>query len=499
MVAVSDNFKKLALSAGRRVYCRIIADGEEFLDDRLLEFDFDDVTHPDWFTVGTACANRFHFSAEFNGVLSVNGRVMPYISFDGTEWCPLGVFYISRRYQRRGIISVTCYDRMYSLDMELKYKGDFPISSDKLLGDICAEHGIELSGAGMAFEIQQLPEVCTVRDMIGYIAGLNRACAKFDRYGRLVMKQCSAPSGGDMLSHLNCIDIRRNMESSVVTCIKAETETESLVSGDGAEISTIEMYNPFMTQERLDSMCAALKGFEFYGADIEMQGIPFLESGESIMLRDRDEVYPIVISEIEYIYDGGLTAMLYSRNKANIDAIVHEDDLEESLKKLEAKLIAVPIVQTNAEDIDINAQELVIADISFKAGRYAFAQLDLNAVVSAKQTAALELSVNINGKDSGRRILHSHSGAGDELLLLHHTEVQLPVGDNRIYVTAKAVSGTAVISAEAMQTALVIHGGQGTVAGGVRDKLSLYEELPFISAERYVAGLADITAVPVTV
>ncbi len=494
MFEVSEKFKSLALSAGRRVYCRILADGVEFRDDRLLEFSFDDVAHPDWFTVGTACANRFHFSAEFSGTLSVNGKVLPYISFDGEEWCPLGVFYISRRYQRRGIISVTCYDRMYSLDMALEYDGTLPVTSDVLLRTICSGQGIELNDAGLAFDIEKLPGVCTVRDMIGYIAGLNRACAKFDRYGRLTLKKCTAPVGDEQLSFRNCMDIRLNMEQSVVTCVKAETESESLTSGDGAEISTVEMYNPLMTQERLDGICSAMKGFGFYGADIEMQGIPFLEAGECIMLNDGDDTYPIVVSEIEYTYDGGLTAVLYSRNKTNVDALVREDDLEEILRQLEAKLIAVPLRQINEEALTIGVSEQLIADFVFKAGRFAFAQLDVDLSVSADSPVELQLSVSINGKDSGRSIVHDHAGGGRELIHLHHTEISLPVGENRIYVAAKTASGEAEIPAKAMLAALVIHGGEGTSTGGVKDKLSLYEELPLLSAQRHLAGFADITA-----
>lgn len=61
MVEVSEKFRQLAQDNGRRVWCRIVADGVEFQDDALIEMSFDDVVHPDWFTIGTTCANRLHF------------------------------------------------------------------------------------------------------------------------------------------------------------------------------------------------------------------------------------------------------------------------------------------------------------------------------------------------------------------------------------------------------------------------------------------------------
>ena len=56
MVEVSEKFRQLAQDNGRRVWCRIVADGVEFQDDTLIEMSFDDVVHPDWFTIGTTCS-----------------------------------------------------------------------------------------------------------------------------------------------------------------------------------------------------------------------------------------------------------------------------------------------------------------------------------------------------------------------------------------------------------------------------------------------------------
>ena len=126
MITVSDKFKALAQDNGRRVWCRITVGSEVFLDDRITEMSFDDVIHPDWFTVGTTCANRLHFTARYSGELTSGAEVRAEVSFDGEEWCQLGVFYISRRYVRGNYVSVTAYDRMYSLDTSYSWKGELP-------------------------------------------------------------------------------------------------------------------------------------------------------------------------------------------------------------------------------------------------------------------------------------------------------------------------------------------------------------------------------------
>lgn len=277
MVEVSEKFRQLAQDNGRRVWCRIVADGVEFQDDTLIEMSFDDVVHPDWFTIGTTCANRLHFSARYSGELSSRVEVTAFISFDGEEWCPLGVFYIERRYVRGNVINITAYDRMYSLDTAYSYTGTLPVTSDVLLRKICSDNGIICADAGYPYKIESIPADSTVRDIIGYIAGINRACAKMDRQGRLTLKK---PQHVDVnILDRNCWEVQRNMGRSVVTCVKANTGDGELIAGSGAQISTLEIYDPFMTQAILDGIYSEFKPFSFFGAELQMQGASVPGSG----------------------------------------------------------------------------------------------------------------------------------------------------------------------------------------------------------------------------
>lgn len=373
MVQVSDKFMKLATDNGRHVYCRIEAGGEVFLDDRVLEFDFDDVVHPDWVTVGTTCANRFYFKARFSGEIAVNAEVRPYISFDNEEWCPLGIFYISRRYVRGNYISITAYDRLYSLDTEYRYKGALPTTSAALLQDICETAGLEAESYGRDYEVTKLPTACTVRDMIGYIAGINFTNAKIDRYGKLVLKKSNQNGDHYYIDKKNCMDIRRNMTRSVITSLIVTTEDEVFTVGDGAEISTVEMYNPLVTEQMMTYLGSAFEVTPFYGADIEMQGLPFLEAGEIAAVVDKGIIFFIHLSEIEYHYDGALTATVYSKNKTYAETVVHMDDLEEMLRRLSLSHSVVCMSSDNPEQIVIDTQPRVVADFTFTTAQEAFA------------------------------------------------------------------------------------------------------------------------------
>lgn len=488
MVEVSDKFMQLAQENGRHVRCRIEAGGEVFLDDRIIEFDFDDVVHPDWFTLGTTCANRFYFVAKFDGMLNVHDLVRPFISFDGEEWCPLGMFYISRRYVRGSYVSITCYDRMYSLDMEYSSALSLPTDSAAVLEEICTAHGIPCEDFGGSFEVTEIPSESTVRDMIGYIASLNRACAKISRTGALVLKkheECGFP-----LRDNNCMDIRRNMDRSVVTCLKCDTGSEELESGAGAEISTLELYNPLMTQKRLDTLYHLMRPFSFYGAEVEMQGMPFLEAGDFLWLLEKDMLYPMVISEIEYHYDGGLTAVLYSKNKTYQDAAVTNDDLEAALAALRAALSVMCLTHTNEQQLAISTDPTAAVDFTLETACSTFAQLDLNISVSRNTAEFLVFRLYVNGGECVRQTVHGLSGASRHLVHFCHT-AELPKGSNHIYVTLQTTGGDAYILSGQLFSSLVAHGA--SVSGSGDGKVSAADMVPPLAMGDFRFILSDMT------
>ena len=460
MVSVSDTFKALAQENGRHVSCKIIAGSEEFLDDRIIEFDLDDVAHPDWFTIGTACSNRFFFKVKYAGELEVRDKVTPYVSFDGEEWCPLGVFYVARRYVRGSYASITCYDGMYSLDTEYESSLALPTDTVSVLREIESLTRLECADYGTEYTVSEIPSGCTVRDMIGYIAGMNRACAKLDRYGALTFRQYSGDEFA--LDERNCIDISRNMGRSVVTCLKADTGEEQLVSGSGAEISTLEMYNPLMTQTRLDEIYSLFKPFSFYGADIEMQGLPFLESGDKVSLLENGLLYPLVISEIEYHYDGALNAVLYSKNKSYSDAAQREDDLENALEELRALLSAMYYKHSNTNTITLSDTPTVAVDFELEVTGEAFAQVDVNFTADNITADTITVSVYVNDVKAERDAVQTMSGTDSELIHWYFLADKLSSGSSRIYVTLSAQGGSAQIQPQQLIATVVGHGIKGS-------------------------------------
>ncbi len=467
MVNVSEKFKALAMDNGREVSCKIVAGNVTYLDDKLIDFDFDDVIHPNWYTIGTTCANRFSFSVRYSNELSVQDEVRPYISFDGEEWCPLGVFYVARRYVRGNYASIICYDRMYSLETEYVPKVSAPTNVKAMLEDICENYGIECAEGVSEYAVEVVPTGETVRDMLGYIAGIACGNAKFDREGKLRIKRYSQ-TDKFMLPAKNCMDYSRYMTETEIKHLVIDTGEETIEAGSGGDIVTLELYNPLFTQRRAENIITIFQVMRFYGADIEMQGLPFLEAGDHIYMIGEDEtLYPIAISEIEYHYDGGLTARLYSRTRSYTDAIPHQDDLTAALEQIKASLGNICLKGENSEDIVLTADGEQIANFEFKTRISGlFAQVDLNFTIDGAGTA--ELRAYVNGK-LVRDVFHETEGE-KELIHFYFMAENLPKGENIVYVSIRSINGNMTIKSGELVSTLVCRGGAGGRDEKLRDR-----------------------------
>lgn len=479
MVNVSDKFKELSQQHGRKVCCKIVAENQTFFDDKILEFDFSDIAHPDWLTIGTACSNRFAFSLKYEQEIAVNTEIKPYISFDGEEWCPLGIFYVERRYIRGNYASIICYDKMYSLSENYSTSLSVPTTASALLRELCSNYGITCRNYGSGFEVGKIPTDCTIREMIGYIAAVNNAIAKFDRNGELVMIIYRGAQDF-MLFDENCMEVKRNLSSSIIRRVTVNTGDEILESGDGGELSTIELYNPLMTQERLNTIRAQLMPINFCGAEIEMQGMPFLEAGEHIILVEKGVgIFSIVLSEIDYHYDGALTAKLFSRNRSYSDPTVHKNDLEAALEEIRASLGNIYKKHINEEALSLSTSETTAAEFSFEAKKAnVFAQVDMNFTVDGGGSNTLLAAVYVNG-EKVRESVHTVNGSSRELIHFYYLAENLPKGNNTISVTLKTASGQMTIQSGQLIATLV---GKGMAGGSqnIRDRQTVFESIPVV-------------------
>ena len=384
MVAVSDNFKSLALAAGREVSCRIEAGDMTFDDSEILSFRFQDVANAEELAFGETAANRFHFELVTDRFIPLSAVIRPYVSFGGGEECPLGVFYIARRYRRRNRYSITCYDRMYRLDSRYETELSYPASTTEILSEICQKYEIEADVDLSAYTAVEPPAAgTTVREVIGYIAGLEGASAKFDRDGRLIFK--TLEDCGLRLTRDNYKSLSLTQDACEIRQITMNTDTESYSEGEGTRLTAYIQYNPFADRRAVTVLYNRMKDFSYHGMEIEMQGLPFLEAGDCIEVQnDADNgVFMGIISEIDYEYDGGLWATLYSKSKNPIDDYDSPQTAEEELAAAQEDMSVVYYPYQSTEEVTAGTTPAFLFEIETEARKTTsalfFAQLQLTS------------------------------------------------------------------------------------------------------------------------
>lgn len=502
MYEVSTNYEILAESPGRHVYCKIVAGGKTYLDDRIIKFELDDLAYPEHYTIGTACSSRFSFTVRYTDALQVHDEVKPYISFDNKEWCPLGVFYVSRRYVRGSYASIICYDMMYSLNMEYVPSIELPATAADLYRDICSQHKIPCgSGDWMIHRILKLPKGYTVREVLGFIASMACSCAKFGRDGKLRMRSLGDTDNLSYVEEANCIDIKRNLNSSKIRGIRVDTGNDVTVYGEDTELTCLDVYNPIISPDIAETNLQMLKLFSFYGAEIKMQGLPYIEAGDRVWFTHSvpgqtiKEVVMLSACEIVYTYDGALTATLYSRGKSYSDSTVHKEDLKTAINDVRAALGNICLTTMNKEDITIGGYYAEVAKFEFEtAARNTFAQVDLNFTVYTAADSTLSVRVVVNGTEAARYAVHKTTGGKRELVHYYYLADKLPKGKNVITLLLGSLGSDAKIIANQLIATMIGKGTAGGDSGNYRDRISFFETVPSVAVASAGIKMAGITA-----
>jgi hypothetical protein len=223
--------------------------------------------------------------------------------------------------------------------------------------------------------------------------------------------------------------------------------------------------------------------------------MPFLEAGDVMQLIWNKNLHTLVVSEIEYHYDGGLSATLYSKNKTYTDAVVHEDDLENTITELKSSIGAMYYKYSNDKQIAIKSDPVIAADFEFECVSDAFAQVDVNFTLNESTADFVMISTYVNGTKAARTAVHAlDSENGKELLHYYHLADNLKKGKNRIYVTMQTKTGDAYILPSALFATVVGHGIKGNGGNAdVRDKVSFIEEFSGIKLCGISFGLSEIS------
>ena len=404
MLNISDRFKELATAGGREPFCVIKAGDKLFFDDSIKSFELQEVIFPEELTFGTACSSRFQFQLYTDENIPLSAEIRPYIGFgeytEGAELCPLGVFYISKRYRRFNNYSVTCYDRMYRLENTYSSSLQFPASSKDLLEEICQEYSLEFHGECRDSICEKPPSNETVRNVLGYLAGLEGGCARFDREGRLCFKKIA--QSGYRITRDNYTSMDLKQDPMEVKKIVVYNDDESFTKGEGSRLDTYEVYNPFAKEQTASLLYSQLGGFFYYGLELDMQGLPYLEAGDIITVQNDtdDGLFPAVIGELDFVYDGSFWAALTSRSKNPVDDSEDMPDQEDQLWQVGEALQFIYYSYRNDKAVNLSAAFIPLAELDIEVLDDTSAIVGAQLMARAVDDCTMTLILTANDKET---------------------------------------------------------------------------------------------------
>ena len=188
----TKNMKRDAfLDVRRAASVRISFNGTQTVGkENIISAKFQETLADQNITIGSAYSQSFEFKMRMPDVpIPLTGAYFTAeASFDETNWAKLGEFYINAvsTTDNYKTVSITANDRMALLTDTYTPTINFPTTPQEILADIANRYTLEIDAKITCADvaITQLYEG-TVRDYIGWIAGLSGANARFDREGKL--------------------------------------------------------------------------------------------------------------------------------------------------------------------------------------------------------------------------------------------------------------------------------------------------------------------------
>lgn len=292
----------------------------------------------------------------------------------------LGKFYIDEVTFTEGYngastnASITAYDGFYLTEKEYTPPALENATIRSLVTDICNNQVSSLvmdtDAWSNTINITSVPTGITVRNMLGYLAGLQGCIATFTRTGNLTARwytPCSKviTAAEQYLSGFE----NESTEDSIIKYLESGTQDGVLVAGESGVIGTaISFENPMMTQELLDSIYSSkIKVGNNYSityrpCSVKWRGDPTIELCEIVQVEGADgNNLNLYVMERELSFDGGLyetykccipseTTIAFSKNA--------------TMQKLDRKLTAMEKAIKEATDVITQTEGSVFEFIS---------------------------------------------------------------------------------------------------------------------------------------
>lgn len=317
MYSVTDAFNAACAAPGREITSKILFNGTT----ELSASDVQEISITEQFGSSDGATIGAAFSSQCKVVIYkqtpalplYGGNFIPYagIMVDGAaQFVPKGKFYIpSDGVEKTGDLwlTITGYDRMSGLTAEYVPTVPFPATPTQILIDVCTQAHVTAPSVTMPDIQIAAPYSGSLRQQLGWLAGLIGCNAKFDATGNLVF--CWYADNGLTLGwdvqYMDGLELTAD-GAFTINSLLTGTEENPISVGTGLGITST---NPYMTAEQATVVLAQISGKFLMPCKLKWRGNPAVEAGDSVTVTGRDDkALTVYVMEQRMTIKGGMSA-----------------------------------------------------------------------------------------------------------------------------------------------------------------------------------------------
>lgn len=317
MYSVTDAFNAACAAPGREITSKILFNGTtELAASEVQEISItEQFGSSDGVTIGAAFSSQCKvvIYKQTPALPLSGGNFTPYagIMVDGAaQFVPKGKFYIpSDGVEKTGDLwlTITGYDRMAGLTAEYVPTVPFPATPTQMLVDVCTQAHVTAPSVTMPDIQIAAPYSGSLRQQLGWLAGLIGCNAKFDATGSLVF--CWYADNGLTLGwdvqYMDGLELTAD-GAFTINSLLTGTEENPISVGTGLGITST---NPYMTAEQATVVLAQISGKSLMPCKLKWRGNPAVEAGDSVTVTGREgKALTVYVMEQRMTIKGGMSA-----------------------------------------------------------------------------------------------------------------------------------------------------------------------------------------------
>lgn len=218
-------------------------------------------------------------------------------------------------------VTVTGYDRMAGLTEDYMPTITFPATPTQVLADVCKQASVTPPAVTMPSIQIAAPYTGTLRQQLGWLAGLIGCNAKFDATGNLVF--CWYTDGGLTVGrdtqYMDGLTLTTD-DAFTIHSLLTGTDSNPISVGAGKGITTI---NPYMTAEVAETVFAEINGKTMRPCTVKWRGNPAVEAGDIVsVIGGSGENLTAYVMELKTQIKGGMSADLTCYGPSDTDYAV---------------------------------------------------------------------------------------------------------------------------------------------------------------------------------